>query len=193
MKSALLLIISLGLISCTSTSKSTLKNVETIKKIEAQSVVIEKKLDKKSKVYVDASIKALEKAVAKTEPNKEVNLALRLLRDTQEIIGTPLPNERIDIDPILNNDPVETKRLEDMEKEHRVDLVVKEKLQEEITVLNSKIVDQAKELAQIQNKSWYQKFKESIASYIIVFALALGLVLFGPTLFRLILRLIKPI
>lgn len=182
------------LASCTSTPKATLKNVAELKKSEAQVKVIDKKLSNRSKIYVDGALTALkkEKEKAPEKTSKEVNVAIRLLEDTVEIMGPPLPTEKLNIPGIIAKEPGAEKVLEALEQEHKKDMLDKQKLTEQINTLQSTIADQAEKLAIIQNKSWWTRLKESISGYVTMFFIVLFLVFFGPKLIKFLFRLFVP-
>lgn len=177
------------LTSCGSLSKQTLKNVEQIKTKEQEAKVITQSLEKKSKVYVDASLRALEVA----PKSKETTLALQLLRSTQEIMGPPLPSERINVTKVFAQDPEELRKLATTEKLYQEELIKRQQLNEELSKLKDEVVVQAEKLAEIQNKSWFTKLKENIATYIVLLVSGALLAIFFPTLLKLAIKIIKPV
>lgn len=172
--------------SCTSLSKKTLKNIETLKTTQTQEQVVQRKLDNKTKIYVDGALRALQ-----DDKGKGKDVAIRLLKDATEIMGPPLPPDKLDTTGIANNDEVAVKALASLENEHKQLIVEKAALNEKIDTLNATINTQAQKLAEIANVSWFDKLKTNITTFVIIFVICFVLIMFGPTIFKGIINLIK--
>lgn len=175
----LALIAILCLSSCGSLTKRTINSVETVRTLQKQELVVAKKLDKNTSVYIDGALKALKKAPASTP---ETKLAMRLLEDAQEITGIPEHSIRLDVDLLTIANGAEVKKLEDLEKEHRATIQQREKLEEQVAVLHKQIEEDAINLAVKYDVPWYQKVKDWIFGYISIIAIIACALIFGPKL-----------
>ncbi len=191
MRATVCIMLSLFIASCTSLPKRTLKDVAVLKKTEAAETVVQKRLDNKSKGYVDGALRALELERAKTKKvSPEVSLALRLLNDATEIMGPPAPTEKLDI-PALASDTPDVKalqKLEELEAKHKQELIERDKLLDKIEKLQQSITEQAEALATIQRRSLLQRIKDNIIEYLIIFGSVIALIIFGPMLIRKVMK-----
>lgn len=186
MKLLLLTIVLTVITSCTSLPKKTLKNIELLKAAQMQEQVVQRKLDNKTKIYVDGALRALQE-----DNGKGKDVALRLLKNASEIMGPPLPPDKLDTIALANNDKAAIKALTTLEAEHKELIVEKSTLVEKVNTLNETINSQAQKLAEIANVSWFDKLKGSITTFIIIFAICFVLIMFGPALFKILIKLIK--
>jgi hypothetical protein len=182
----------LTLASCTSTAKKTLKNIEKVDVLQKQEKVIETKLSKSTRIYVDGALNALKKnPIEKNTP--QTKLAIRLLENAQEIEGVPEHALKLDID--LLTKPIPDKTEEDkllaLEKVHREAISERIKLEEQIKDLQEQIKNDAEKLAIVADKSWFDRLKEKTFQLVSIIAILLCLFFFAPTLFKLFMKLVK--
>lgn len=175
----------LGLSSCSSLTKRTINSIESVREVKKQELVVEKKLNKNTSVYLDAALRVLKKENAVSPQTK---LALRLLENAQEISGVPEHSSRLNVDLLTIADGTEVKKLEDLEKEHRASIREREKLEEQVQEIQKKIEEDALKLAIIHDKSWTQKIKDWMFEYLSIIAIIACLVIFGPKLIGFIWR-----
>lgn len=175
----------LCLSSCGSLTKRTINSVEAVRTLQKQELVVTKKLDKNTAVYIDGALKALKKTTVTTP---QTTLAMRLLEDAQEITGVPEHSSRLDVDLLSIADGPEIKKLEVLEKEHRETIKQREKLEEQIVVLNKQIQEDALNLAVKYDKPWYQKIKDWMFNYVSIISIIACVVIFGPKLIKFILQ-----
>lgn len=184
----------LALSSCTSTAKRTLKNVEKLDTLQKQEKVVETKLSKSTRVYIDGALKALKKQPIEHN-TPETKLAVRLLENAQEIEGIPEHALRLDVELLTSPtiDKKENDKLLEMEASHRKAISERIALEEQIIGLQDQIKKDAEKLAIIANKSWFDRVKENVFYIVAVIAIMLCLIFFGPWLLRLILNLFRRI
>lgn len=166
-------IVLLFLASCTSLTKRTINSVETVQKLQKQELVVSKKLDKNTAVYVDGALQALKKS-------NDTKLAIRLLENAQEITGVPEFSIRIDTELLRIADQTETKKLEQLEKTHRENIKTKQEIETQVADLHKKIEEDALKLAIANDKSVFQKIKDWIFEYVSIIAIIACLILLGP-------------
>lgn len=146
--------------SCGTLPKATMKNIESLRKVESKIVGVDKKLNTHAKSYVQNAIQVLQKI----EPNTDVTIAIRLLEDTQDIIGKPLLSEQISLSD-----------LDKAEKTHKDLLLQKQALTKQADELKAVIVDQAEHLAVLQRRSIFTKIQDHITDYLILLGILLGI------------------
>jgi len=190
MKRVLLSIPLLLITSCGSLPKATLKDVETLRKTETQVKVINEQLDDKVKAYVDTALKSLEKT---DQSKEEVRVAIRVLKDAEEIVGPPSPSTTIDVNGLLAQNTKANEQLSALEKQQTKQLEEKEVLEDRVNELEQKIADQSEQLAALANRSWFDKLKGNIMDYLYIIGAALVGVFVLPYFFQLIGWLIKRI
>ena len=181
MKKLLNILCFIVLASCTSLEKKTIKEVEQVKTAQKQVTVVEKKLSQSTKVYIDGALQALKKQPAE-HTTTQTKLAVRLLENAQEIEGIPLHSLRLDVEMLSKNIPdnPETKKLLDLESNHREAIKERLKLEEQIKTLRNQIEEDALKLALIHNKSWFEKTKDWIFDWIGLIAILVLLIILGP-------------
>lgn len=181
MKKLLNILCFIVLASCTSLEKKTIKEVEQVKTAQKQVTVVEKKLSQSTKVYIDGALQALKKQPAE-HITTQTKLAVRLLENAQEIEGVPLHSLRLDVEMLSKNIPdnPETKKLLDLESNHREAIKERLKLEEQIKTLRNQIEEDALKLALIHNKSWFEKTKDWIFDWIGLIAILVLLIILGP-------------
>lgn len=186
MKLAYILLPVMLFVSSCGSLKSKVKTVDTIdKKLEQK----QKVLDKQARVYLDGAITAMKSKPKLEETDKFI---LRLLGNTQEILGNPLASEKIGVNAVLANDPNEHKKLLVLEKETNQLIADKAKLVDEKKEAEKELRAKAEHIVATE-KSWFEKLKDKFTQAIFFMIVGGALLIFGPQLMKLVGRIIKPI
>ncbi len=165
-----LFLLALVTLSSCNTTKKDLHNLE---KIDKAIVVIKKPLSDNSKVYVDAAIRILEKDPVHND------ITLRLLKDTQTIIGVPQESSKLDILGLTNKDPVHISNLAILETKDKEDIKKLELLEDKKEALKTKIIEDTKKEIAVR-KTLFQKIKEGVEHYILITLIILFVIFLGP-------------
>lgn len=165
---------------------SKVKTVDNIdKKLEQKQVV----LDRQAKVYLDGAITVLKNKPKLEESDK---LVLRLLDNTQAIIGDPLASEKIGVNAVLARDPIESKKLMVLEENTNKLLVDKQKLEDQKKQAEKELRAKAEHIVATE-KSWFEKLKDKFTSAIIFMLIGACVLVFGPQIMKLIGKFVKPL
>ncbi len=165
-------------ISCVSTKQ----NIKKLENINKDITVVDKQLSDKSKSYLHGAIEVLKTDKTKTD------LALRLLLNTQDIIGKPNKLNQIDINPLIAGqltllDVKEKETNQLIDKKNNL-LIKKEQVTTQIVETNKKEI--------LEHKSWYTRLKDSVFNYLMVTAAIVLLLIFGPFLCKLLFNITIP-
>lgn len=159
MKAILIMILaaSFSLVSCSTTRL----DVKELAKVEKELKLKEAELHKKTQIYVSGAITAL-KHVPKEQRTKEAELALRLLSNTQKIVGSAPEHLLLDINGLLFDIPEVKAELAKSENEDHFLVLDRYRLQQQQTAIQAKVIDQAKEIVSENKKGFFAKLKENI-------------------------------
>lgn len=166
--------------------KSKVKTVDVIeKKLEQKQVV----LDKHARIYLDGAITAIKSKPKLEETDKFI---LRLLDNTQSIIGNPLATDRIGVDAVLSKEAVESKKLLVLEENTNKLITEKGKLEEEKKKADIELKEKAEHIVATQ-KSWLEKTKDKFTGALVFMLIGAAILMFGPQLLKVIKLFIKPL
>lgn len=153
-----IVLLSFGLSACSST-KLSLKELD---KIEQEIKVKQTELDKKTQIYVSGAVEALSR-IPKESRTPEERLALRLLVNTEEIVGRVSESMRLDVDLLLKDDLTADAKLTRIESESKVLTFEKEKLVAKKEEVEAKIVEEATNIVVKEElkKGFFERIKEN--------------------------------
>lgn len=186
MKLAYILLPVMLFVSSCGSLKSKVKAIDTIdKKLEQK----QKVLDRQARVYLEGAIN-----VVKSKPKLEEadKLVLRLLGNTQSIIGNPLESEKIGVNAVLAREPEATKKLMVLESNTNTLIAEKLKLEEDKKEAEKALRAKAEHIIATE-KSWFEKLKDKFTQAMTFMIIGAVLLMFGPQLLKLIGKIIKPI
>lgn len=104
------------MVGCTSATKVDMTKVRAL---EQQIKKVDIQRSAKVKVYTAGALDALQ-SIKKENQTEEIRVAIRLLDNTQKIIGVPQLSQKLDVAALINKEPAAEKALKKSEKEDEV-------------------------------------------------------------------------
>ena len=175
-KTLILALLSMLMVSCGSIQRVTIADAQRLNKEEQHKAVVDDKLNKQVQIYVDGALRSIERVEAK----EEIRLAIRVLKDAQDIIGVPTVGEQLNIGEGSDAED----ELGNLEKDKDTELAERKVLEDKIEALQKKIEDDASQLAALQSKGFIDKIKDMIMEYIEYILIGLALLILLPLLIK---------
>lgn len=147
-------IISIGMICLVGCSSFKHTQAE-IQKIEIRKAIVVEKLNNNAQKYIEAAVEILQKE----HRTPELDLTLRLLTDTQKIIGIPSTDNALNVDKLLQpNDKTLTRTETDTAE------LVKERqaLEKAKAIQEQKLVMEAEQIDEENSKGLFTRIKDSL-------------------------------
>lgn len=175
------------LTSCTSGQRIDIKE---LKEIEARIEAKQKEIDRKTQIYVRGAIDLI-KTVPESERNSQDILAIRLLADAENLIGTPPTADQLDVTKLITGDVNTISLLEISEKQDDKLIADKKKLEIKKELVEDKVRKQAEEIVSEKHLSFFERIKRTVSEYIALFLTLLLLFLLFPFIYWYVSKLVK--